>query len=73
MIVTGRVCGAAAVLNHPANRPGWLANQLAPFGVAREPGEVVLSGSFTRLVEARKGDTFPIDYGPYGSISRFFS
>lgn len=60
---------AAAVLNHPANGVAWLANKLAPYGEALEPGEVILSGSFTRPVYARAGDTFHIDYGAYGSIS----
>jgi 2-oxo-hept-3-ene-1,7-dioate hydratase len=63
---------AAAVLNHPANGPAWLANKLHPFGVTLEPGEVILGGSFTRPVEARKGDSFHIDYGPYGAISCMF-
>jgi 2-oxo-hept-3-ene-1,7-dioate hydratase len=60
---------AAAVLNHPANGIAWLANKLAPFEVALEPGQVVLAGSFTRVVPARAGDLFHVDYGPLGSIS----
>jgi 2-oxo-hept-3-ene-1,7-dioate hydratase len=64
---------AAAVLNHPANGVAWLANKLAPFGTALEPGEFVLGGSFTSVVEARAGDTFHIDYGPLGSISARFA
>jgi 2-oxo-hept-3-ene-1,7-dioate hydratase len=60
---------AAAVLNNPANGPAWLANKLHPYGVALEPGEIILGGSFTAPVPARSGDTFHIDYGPLGSIS----
>jgi 2-oxo-hept-3-ene-1,7-dioate hydratase len=60
---------AAAVLNHPANGVAWLANKLAPHGVALEPGQVILGGSFTRPVAARAGDTFHVDYGPLGAIS----
>ena len=60
---------AAAVLNHPANGPAWLANKLHPHGVTLEPGEVILGGSFTAPVQASAGDTFHIDYGPVGSIS----
>lgn len=60
---------SAAVLNHPANGVAWLARKLAPHGVGLEAGEVVLSGSFTRPVPARAGDTFHIDYGPRGAIS----
>ena len=64
---------AAAVLNHPANGVAWLANKLFRFGVQLEAGEVILGGSFTRPVPARQGDTFHIDYGPYGCISCHFS
>jgi len=60
---------AAAVLNHPANGIAWLANKLAPHGHGLQAGEIVLSGSFTRTVPARAGDTFHVDYGPLGSIS----
>ncbi len=60
---------AAAVLNHPANGVAWLANTLAPYGVALEPGEIVLGGSFVSPVPARKGDTFHVDFGPHGSIA----
>jgi 2-oxo-hept-3-ene-1,7-dioate hydratase len=64
---------AAGVLNHPANAVAWLANKLHPLGVALQPGHVVLSGSFIRPIDARKGDTFHADYGPYGSISCYFA
>jgi 2-oxo-hept-3-ene-1,7-dioate hydratase len=59
---------AAAVMNHPGNSVAWLANKLATYGVALEPGQVILSGSFTRTVPARAGEVFHIDYGPLGSI-----
>ena len=64
---------AAAVLNHPANGVAWLANKLAPHGVALEPGQVILSGSFTRPILARPGDTFHVDYGPLGTVSCHFA
>ena len=60
---------AAAVLNHPANGIAWLAKKFAPHGVALEPGQVVLSGSFTRPMPVAAGDTVHADYGPLGSIS----
>ena len=63
---------AAAVLNHPANGVAWLANKLAPHDVSLAAGEIILGGSFTRPVNARQGDTFHIDYGPYGSVSCYF-
>ena len=60
---------AAAVLNHPANGVAWLANKLAPHNVQLEPGQIILGGSFTRPVPARKGDVFHVNYGNMGSIS----
>jgi 2-oxo-hept-3-ene-1,7-dioate hydratase len=63
---------AAAVLNHPANGVAWLANKLAPFDIALEPGQFVLGGSFTATVEAHTGDTFLVDYGPLGTITTRF-
>jgi len=60
---------AAAVLNHPANGVAWLARRYAAIGRTLEPGQVVLSGSFTRPLDARAGDVFHVDYGPLGAIS----
>jgi 2-oxo-hept-3-ene-1,7-dioate hydratase len=64
---------AAGVLNHPATSMAWLVNKIAPLGLALEPGQVVLSGSFIRPIETRKGDTIQADYGPYGSVSCYFA
>jgi 2-oxo-hept-3-ene-1,7-dioate hydratase len=64
---------AAAVLNHPARGVAWLANRLAPYGEGLQAGEVILGGSFTRPVYVRRGDTFHIDYGAFGSISCYFA
>jgi 2-oxo-hept-3-ene-1,7-dioate hydratase len=64
---------AAGVLNHPATGVAWLANKIAPHGLALEPGQVVLAGSFIRPIETRKGDTIQADYGPYGSVSCYFA
>lgn len=63
---------AAAVLNHPAKGVAWLANKLAPHGVQLEPGQIILGGSFTRPVAARKGDTFHVDYGELGAVTCYF-
>ena len=63
---------AAGVLNHPANGVVWLANKLAAHDVALEAGEIILSGSFTRPVAARPGDTFSVDYGVLGSVNCHF-
>lgn len=60
---------AAGVLNHPANGVCWVAKRFAPHGVALEPGQIILSGSFTAPVAVKAGDTIHADYGPLGGIS----
>jgi 2-oxo-hept-3-ene-1,7-dioate hydratase len=57
------------VLGHPALGVAWLANKLGQHGVALEAGHIVLAGSFTRVVHARKGDTLHADFGQLGGIA----
>ncbi|CAM4238432.1 2-oxo-hepta-3-ene-1,7-dioic acid hydratase [Bordetella tumbae] len=59
---------AAGVQGHPAVGVAWLANKLAPWGERLEPGQIVLAGSFTRPVAARRGDEFEADYGALGKL-----
>lgn len=63
---------AAAVLNHPAVGVAWLANKIAPYDEQLNPGDVVLSGSFTRPTVAVCGDVLHADYGSLGNISMRF-
>ncbi|OUS92833.1 2-oxo-hept-4-ene-1,7-dioate hydratase [Rhodococcus sp. NCIMB 12038] len=60
---------AAGVLNHPANGVAWLARRLARWGEYLHAGELVLGGSFTRLVDVSAGDVFTADYGDLGTVS----
>ena len=60
---------AAGVLGHPANGIAWVARRLAPYGLAIEPGQIILAGSFTRASATHPGDHFLADYGPFGSVS----
>jgi 2-oxo-hept-3-ene-1,7-dioate hydratase len=60
---------AAGVLGHPALGVAWLANKLGQHGVPLEAGHLVLAGSFTRVVFARKGDTLHADFGQLGGIA----
>ena len=63
----------AGVLGHPAKAVVWLANKLAGFGLAIEPGEVVLTGSFVRPVWAESGDVVVADFGDFGTINLEFA
>jgi len=62
----------AGVLNHPAQGIVWLANRLATYGESIKRGEVVISGSFIRPIEAPSGSTISADFGELGSVSVFF-
>ncbi|MFV0275895.1 MAG: 2-oxo-hept-4-ene-1,7-dioate hydratase [Parahaliea sp.] len=59
---------AAGVLDHPANGICWIARRFAPHGIALEPGQILLSGSFTAPVIVQRGDQVRADYGPLGEI-----
>ncbi len=63
----------AGVLNHPAMGIAWLAERLFEHGMEISAGEVVLSGSFIRPIEARHGDAIVSDFGLYGTVSVDFA
>jgi len=60
---------AAAVLDHPANGICWIAKRFAAHNIALEPGQILLSGSFTAPMKVKAGDKVFGDYGDLGSIS----
>ena len=63
----------AGILDHPARGLVWLAKRFAPHSIALEPGQYIMSGSFTRPVVARPGDQFRADFGPHGQVEIAFS
>ncbi|MEM8562474.1 MAG: 2-oxo-hept-4-ene-1,7-dioate hydratase [Pseudomonadota bacterium] len=64
---------AAGVMNHPAHGIRWVCKRFAPHGIGLEPGQVILSGSFTRPVRVRQGDHVLVDFGALGNIDLHFS
>jgi 2-keto-4-pentenoate hydratase len=50
----------------------WLANKLAEFGRALEPGMLVMSGSFTRQYPIARGDTIASEFAPFGTVEAHF-
>jgi 2-keto-4-pentenoate hydratase len=51
----------AASLGHPAQAVAWLADKLTSFGTGLEPGDIVLSGSLSRVVPMDRGDVFVLE------------
>jgi 2-keto-4-pentenoate hydratase len=60
---------ASAVMGNPVNAVVWLANKLHEFGVAMQPGDVILSGSFVKAIPFGAGDTIIALYGQLGEVT----
>ena len=63
----------AGVLNDPVMGIVWLSERLEAYGQKIRAGDIVLSGSFIRPIEARPQDEFVADFGPFGQVSIGFS
>ena len=63
---------AAGVMDHPAHGIRWVCKRFARHGIGLEPGQIILSGSFTRPVLVRAGDRIRADYGALGEITLDF-
>ena len=61
------------VMEHPAHGVSWVCRRFAPHGIGLEPGQIILSGSFTRPIMVKRGDKVRADYGPLGEIAIDFS
>ncbi|MBN8629916.1 MAG: 2-oxo-hepta-3-ene-1,7-dioic acid hydratase [Rhodobacterales bacterium] len=62
----------AGVLDDPVTGILWLVHRLHRYGQGLKAGEVVLSGSFVRAIEAPPGSRFEADFGPFGSVTLNF-
>ncbi len=62
----------AGVLDDPVTGILWLVHRLARYGQGIAAGEVLLSGSFIRPVEAPRGSRFEADFGAFGHVSLNF-
>lgn len=58
----------AGVLGDPLISVAWLVERLAKYGQRIEAGQVVLSGSFIRPVEAPSGSEITADFGAFGRV-----
>lgn len=63
----------AGVLDDPVTSILWLVHRLADYGDGLASGDIVLSGSFVRPIEAPPGSCFDADFGEFGSVSIDFS
>jgi len=62
----------AEVLGTPLASIAWLANKLAEYGRRLEAGARVMSGSFTRQHDIKRGDAVEARFEPLGSVRAEF-
>lgn len=63
----------AGVLDDPVTGILWLVHRLARYGAGIAAGDIVLSGSFIRPIEAPSGSRFEADFGPFGRVDLSFA
>jgi 2-keto-4-pentenoate hydratase len=64
---------AAEVMGNPLNSLAWVANHLGARGLGLRPGDVVMTGSVSKLLRPRVGDTVRATYTRLGSVSVRFA
>ncbi len=62
----------AGVLDDPVTGIVWLVRRLAERGQGIAAGDILLSGSFIRPLEAPPGSSFEADFGPFGAVTLGF-
>jgi len=64
---------AAEVMGNPLNALAWVANHLGARGLGLRPGDVVMTGSVSKLLRPKAGDTVRAAYTRLGSVSVRFA
>ena len=64
---------AAEVMGNPLNSLAWVANHLGTRGLGLRAGDVVMTGSVSKLLRPKAGDTVRATYTRLGSVSVRFS
>ena len=62
----------AACLGNPANAVAWLACALTRLGDRLRAGDLVMSGAMAKMVPAKQGNEFDVDFGTFGAVSLSF-
>jgi 2-keto-4-pentenoate hydratase len=58
-----------ACLGNPAIAVAWLAEALTRFGGGLRAGDLVMSGALAKMIAAKPGDNFAVDFGTLGTVS----
>ena len=63
----------AEVIDDQLQSLAWLANQLADFGRALEAGQCVITGSFTKPLPIKQGESWETSFSTVGSVAATFA
>ena len=63
----------AEVIDDQLQSLAWLANQLANFGRALEAGQCVITGSFTKPLPIKRGESWETHFSSVGDVSATFA
>lgn len=64
---------AAEVLGTPLNSLAWIANHLGGLGLGLRDGDIVMTGSVSKILQPRAGDTVRATFTRLGSVSVRFA
>ena len=64
---------AAEVMGNPLNSLAWVANHLGARGLGLRAGDIVMTGSVSKLLRPKAGDTVRATYTRLGSVSVRFA
>jgi 2-keto-4-pentenoate hydratase len=73
---SGVVVGTATaweVMGNPLNSLAWIANHLGARGLGLRAGDVVMTGSVSKILQVRSGDTVRATFTRLGSVSVRFA
>jgi 2-keto-4-pentenoate hydratase len=70
--IVEQVVGKDAIDNQ-LDSLAWLANHLATYGLALEPGQRIMSGSFTKPTPIAKGDQWESTFSGVGAVTASFA
>jgi 2-keto-4-pentenoate hydratase len=63
---------AAEVMGNPLNSLAWIANHLGARGLSLRAGDLVMTGSVSKLLQPKAGDTVRATYTRLGSVGARF-
>lgn len=63
----------ADVIDNQLESIAWLANQLADYNMALEPGQCIMTGSFTKPLPINKNDQWETKFTSLGQVSASFN